>query len=105
MKFLRFFLLFVTATLCGCVYHQPFQQGNILSPAKTQSIHRGMTSEEVVATLGSPVLRNIYTDNRMTYVYTDQPTRNHTDITRFIVQFHNDRVVDIKTDLPKIPTI
>lgn len=105
MKFLRFFLLLVTAALCGCVYHQPFDQGNILSPSKTQQIHRGMSSEEVVAKIGSPVLENMYSDNRMTYVYTRQPTRNKMEVTRFIVQFQNDHVVNIQTDLPKIPSI
>lgn len=94
MKYLRFLLLFTTVALCGCVYHPPFEQGNILTPAKMQNIHNGMTSTEVVAQLGSPVLQNIYNDNRMTYVYTRQPTHRHTEVTRFIVQFRNDRVID-----------
>lgn len=96
MKQLRFFLLFFVTVLCGCVYHQPFEQGNILTPTKIQRIHNGMTSAEVVAELGSPVLQNIYSDNRMAYVYTKQPTRRHTEVTRLIVQFRNDRVVDIQ---------
>lgn len=91
--------------LTGCVYHQPFEQGNILTPTKTQAIHKGMTSEEVIAKLGSPVLENMYANNQMIYVYTKQPTRHTTEITRFIVQFQNDRVVNIATDLPKIPKI
>ncbi|MCX7125763.1 MAG: outer membrane protein assembly factor BamE [Gammaproteobacteria bacterium] len=103
MKLLRLLLVLATATLCGCVYHQPFEQGNILSPAKTQSIHTGMTSEDVVAKIGAPVLENIYANNRLVYVYTKQPKRNKTNISRFIVTFQNNRVVDIKTDMPKIP--
>lgn len=95
MKHLRLFLLLCTALLCGCVYHQQFQQGNILTPAKMESIHRGMTSEQVTAKLGSPVLENIYSDNRMNYVYTQQPTRNQTIVKRMIIQFQNDRVVSI----------
>lgn len=97
MKSLRIFLLLITATLCGCVYHQPFEQGNILTPAKTQAIHRGMSSAQVTATLGSPVLKNMYADQRMTYVYTSQPTRNRTEVTRFIVQFQNDRVTNFRS--------
>ena len=99
MKKLRTFLLLITALLCGCVYHQPIRQGNVLSPTKTQAIHQGMTSEEVVAKLGSPVLENMYSDNRMTYVYTNQPKRNKTEITHFIVQFQNDQVVNIQSDV------
>ena len=96
MKHLRVLLLLITIALCSCVYHQPIEQGNILTPAKMQAIHSGMTSAEVVAQLGTPVLQNIYSDNRMAYVYTRQPTRTHIEITRFIVHFHNDHVVDIQ---------
>lgn len=101
MKKLLTPLLFIAASiLCGCVYHQPFTQGNVLSLTKTRAIHAGMSSEQVVAQLGSPVLQNMYADNRMTYVYTNQPTRNTTEISRFIVRFQNDRVAGVQTDLP-----
>ena len=106
MKNLRFFLLLITAMLCGCVYHPPIEQGNILSASRTQAIHVGMSSEALVAKLGSPVLENMYSDNRMTYVYTDQPSRNEMHIKRFIVQFQNDQVVNIQSDIaPNIPSI
>lgn len=105
MKKLRLpLLLLISAILCGCVYHPPFEQGNILSPTQTQKIHRGMSSEQVVAILGSPVLENMYSDNRMTYVYT-KSIKHKTAVTRFIVQFQNDVVVNIQTDLPRIPSI
>ncbi|OGT40364.1 MAG: hypothetical protein A3E81_01070 [Gammaproteobacteria bacterium RIFCSPHIGHO2_12_FULL_36_30] len=105
MKKLRLLLLLlIPAILCSCIYHPPFQQGNILSPVQTQKIHRGMSSEQVVAILGSPVLENMYSDNRMTYVYTKSVKRK-TAVTRFIVQFQNDSVVNIQTDLPKLPNI
>lgn len=96
MKLCRFFLLLIAVALCGCVYHQPFEQGNVLTPAKMQAVHNGMTSEEVIAKLGSPVLENIYADNRMNYVYTQQPTHKKTVIKRMVIQFQNDRVVGIR---------
>lgn len=106
MKIVRYFLLLITTVLCGCVYHQPIEQGNILSASKTQAIHRGMSSEAVIAKLGSPVLENMYSDNRMTYVYTNDPKRNEMHIKRFIVQFQNDQVVNIQSDIvPNIPPI
>lgn len=97
MKQLRFALLLLTAVLCGCVYHQPVQQGNIFTATKMETIRNGMTSEQVVAKLGSPVLENLYVDNRMTYVYTDQPTRKDITVKRTIIQFQNDRVVNVET--------
>lgn len=66
MKHLRFALLLITAALCGCVYHQPIQQGNIFTATKMETIHNGMSSADVIAKLGSPVLENMYADNRMT---------------------------------------
>lgn len=99
MKTLRFFILLITATLCGCVYHQSFEQGNILTPAKVQAIHRGMTPQQVEAQLGSPVLKNIYAEQRMTYIYTQQPTRNKMIVRRLIIDFQHDHVTNIRTDL------
>ncbi|MCX7120692.1 MAG: outer membrane protein assembly factor BamE [Gammaproteobacteria bacterium] len=101
MKLLRLFLILITTTLCGCAYHQVFEQGNILTPAKMETVKVGMSSQEVVSLLGSPILENIYADNRLAYIYTQQPTRNKTVITRFIITFQNNHVVDMKTDLPK----
>lgn len=91
-----FLLLFISATLCGCAYHHSFEQGNIISSSTAQDIHVGMTSEDVVAKLGSPVLKNVYADQRMTYVYSQQPTRNTTIVKRLIIQFSNNRVVSVQ---------
>lgn len=96
MNKLRFLLLLISVALCGCAYHHPFEQGNIISSSTAQQIHIGMTSEDVVAKLGSPVLKNIYADQRMTYVYSQQPTRNTTIVKRLIIEFRNDRVTSVE---------
>ncbi|PIZ03477.1 MAG: hypothetical protein COY58_09145 [Gammaproteobacteria bacterium CG_4_10_14_0_8_um_filter_38_16] len=100
MKKLLALCFIITATaLSGCVYHNPFEQGNALTLSKVQSIHTGMTSAQVVGKLGSPVLKNIYADQRMSYVYTQQPTRSKTIVKKLVVQFRHDRVVNIRTEL------
>lgn len=99
MKKIASVLLISTALLSGCVYHQAFEQGNIITPAKVQAIHRGMTAQQVEAQLGSPVLKNIYTEQRMTYIYTQQPTRNTMIVRRLIIDFQHDHVTNIRTDL------
>lgn len=93
------FLLIATTTLCGCVYHKSFEQGNILTLSNVRSIHTGMTSRQVTAKLGSPVLKNMYADQRMSYVYMQQPTRKQTIVKKLVIQFRNDRVVNIRTEL------
>lgn len=99
MKKIASILLISTALLSGCVYHQSFEQGNILTPTKVQAIHRGMTPQQVEAQLGSPVLKNIYAEQRMTYIYTQQPTRNKMIVRRLIIDFQHDHVSNIRTDL------
>jgi outer membrane protein assembly factor BamE len=86
-----------TMSLCGCVYHPPIYQGNVLTPEKMQSIQPGMTSEQVVAKLGNPVLKNVYAQNRMTYIYTSQPTKAKMEIKKLQIDFRNNRVSNVRT--------
>lgn len=99
MRVLGVVFVLLTSILCGCAYHQPIQQGNIITLSKAQLIHPGMSSVQVVSQLGSPVLHNVFSDNRMNYVYTSQPTRNKTVIRKLVVEFRSDRVVNVRTDL------
>lgn len=100
MKKTAFVLAVLLSTvLCGCVYHPPVQQGNILTPTKVSMIHNGMSSQEVTAQLGSPVLQNMYSDNRLTYIYTNQTNRSDFSTKRVIVQFQNNQVVNVQSDL------
>lgn len=98
-KLLSVLLCATTVTLCSCVYHQPIEQGNIITPAKIQRIQVGMTSAQVTAALGTPVLQNVYKDGRMHYVYTSSPTRHKIIIKKLVIDFRNDRVTNIRTDL------
>src|SRR5436853_347426 len=99
MKHLRIFLLLMTSILCGCVYHYPFKQGNILTLEKVQKVHMGMSSTQVETVLGSPVLKNVYAGNRMNYVYTTHQARKKMVVKKLVIDFQNDRVVNIRTDL------
>lgn len=93
------FAFVICAALSGCVYHQQFEQGNVITPTKAQAIHRGMSAQAVESTLGSPVLKNIYANNRMTYVYTQNPKRNEMIVRRLMIDFRNNKVTNIRTDL------
>ena len=87
---------FCTILLCGCVYHPPVYQGNILTKQSANSIHEGMTVNEVVNKLGSPVLKNIYMDNRMTYVYQTKLPRQKMSAIRLYIDFKYERVTAIR---------
>jgi outer membrane protein assembly factor BamE len=51
------------------------EQGNIITPDMTQRLHTGMTEYQVKKVMGTPVLVNTFSDNRMDYVYTFKPGR------------------------------
>ena len=73
LKFLTLFLFFC---LGGCSYvkpyHAPVQQGNVLDNKSVQQLQLGMSKEETEEVLGTPVLRNAFADNYLTYIYTNQ---------------------------------
>lgn len=99
MKKIASAVIISTMLLSSCVYHEPFEQGNIITPTKVESIHRGMSPQTVEAKLGSPILKNVYVGNRMTYVYTQNPTQNTVIVRRLYIDFQNNRVANIRTDL------
>jgi len=93
MRIFSFLFIISALMLSGCLYHQPIEQGNVLTQKNMQRISSGMSKETVLSTLGNPVMENIYKDNRLVYVYTLQPSRSTLNKTRFIVTFKNGRVV------------
>ena len=98
-------LIFATALtslifmLAGCIkpYQAPVQQGNILTTKNVDSIHTGMTSQQVSQILGKPILTNLYRNNLSTYVYTYQ-ARNTNQLSKqqLIISFKNNRVTNIQ---------
>ena len=99
MKKMKLALIALTVLLAGCVYHPTIEQGNILTPANARAIHPGMTSQAVVAKLGSPVLQNAYADGRMVYIYTSQASGKKMVVKQLEIDFQNNRVVNVRTEL------
>ncbi|HLD84487.1 MAG TPA: outer membrane protein assembly factor BamE [Coxiellaceae bacterium] len=96
---IQLFVVFLTITLVGCIYHQPIEQGNVITPANVQAIHNGMTSQQVIAKMGSPVMKNIYNDEHMDYVYTSAPTHDIMIVKKVIIVFRHNLVTDVRTEL------
>ena len=49
------------------------EQGNIITQEEMSRLHNGMSFAQVRAVLGDPVLVNIFTPNRVEYVYWNKP--------------------------------
>lgn len=68
------FTLVLLSFLSGCslfqVRHMEIEQGNIFTPEMVNELHTGMTEVDVKYVMGSPVLINTFSDNRVDYVYT-----------------------------------
>jgi len=89
LAFIFFTNLFAASS---CVYRPTVQQGNILTEKETRSIHVGMTRNEVISRLGQPVLKNIYYNDRLYYVYTVQPNRKSMKKRQLDIWFKSGRV-------------
>ncbi len=59
--------------LSGCVHKIDIQQGNILTKCDVQRLHPGMTIAQVQDIMGTPILINTFSDDRIDYVYTFKP--------------------------------
>lgn len=66
--------LLVSAALTGCtglfsIHQIDIQQGNALTTEQMISITEGMSREEVLKTLGQPMLKPVFSAERWDYVY------------------------------------
>ncbi len=66
--------LCLVLTSCSLFHVQKLvvQQGNVITPQMTSQLHNGMSESDVRAVMGNPVTMNIFTPNRIEYVYTYQ---------------------------------
>lgn len=82
--------------LAGCSFFQVrkpiIEQGNIITSDNVGRLHTGMTPAEVVDVMGTPVLSNILTPDRMEYIYTYQDRDNPRITKRVVLIFSNGRL-------------
>lgn len=90
-------LLASTLSLPSC-YRIPVPQGNYLTPADANKVKTGMSSDQVISTLGNPVLNNTYANGQLAYVYSYKKGLSKIKMTRMIIYFTNNRVTDVMFD-------
>ena len=68
--------VFISFILSGCslfrVHKTDVDQGNIFTETEVSRLHKGMTEAQIKAIMGNPILVNIFTPNRIDYIYTFQ---------------------------------
>lgn len=103
MRTLNKILLFSLITcLAGCanfpfpgMYKMNVQQGNIMSTELVNDIHVGMSNDQVLAIMGSPVLTDVFNSQQFDYVYTYEHRDYPLTIQRVIIRFTNGRVSSV----------
>lgn len=70
-------LILIGCFLSGCsffrVHKMDIEQGNIITQEQISQLHSGMSFSQVKAVMGTPVLVNIFSPNRIEYVYWNKP--------------------------------
>lgn len=97
----KILILIMAIALSGCsLFHiqkQVITQGNIITPAMTSQLHIGMSEGEVRDVMGNPVLLNVFSPNRIEYIYTYQKGIHPREVTRVSCIFRDGRLVAIKS--------
>lgn len=88
-------LLSLVFCLAACSTSFPFpglykpvvQQGNIMTEDMVAELHYGMTQDQVVEVMGSPVISNPFSTEVWNYVYTVKPGKQPLQVQRLTLTF------------------
>lgn len=66
---------FASLSLASCIhmFRPTIPQGNVIQDCQVAQLHPGLTEEQVVYLMGTPVLQNPFEPNRWYYVHTVKP--------------------------------
>jgi outer membrane protein assembly factor BamE len=94
-----------TSTLEGwsILYRPEVQQGNVVTQEMMDRIRVGMDKRQVRYALGSPMLVDVFHQDRWDYVYTMGRGSTPSEIKHSSLIFENDRLASIEGDLQPRP--
>ena len=97
----RLFVAGAAAIPAACVYRVDVQQGNLLDDTDVEAVKIGMTRSQVRFLLGTPVVEDAFHRDRWDYVYYFRRGRSRREEKRWlVVTFEDDKVKDIRKDVP-----
>ena len=89
-------------TLGACIkpYQPDIQQGNILNTSDLKEIRYGMSKQEVLFILGTPMVIDPFNEQRWDYYYSKRDRQKKETEQRLItITFANDKLVDLSGDV------
>ena len=98
--------VFIASLLSACgsveklsfVHRIDVQQGNIVTQEMVDQLKPGMTRRQVEFTLGSPMIVDVFHQDRWDYLYRMQPGKGAVEQKRVTLYFKNDALVQIAGD-------
>lgn len=81
------------STNWGFPYRADVQQGNWITAEQVARLERGMTRDQVRFVLGTPVLQDVFRNNRWDYTYYNKPGYGEAEERQFTVWFEGDVLV------------
>ena len=99
-------ILIITGILglvSACVYEIDVQQGNKLEPNDIEAIEAGMTRNQVRYLLGTPVVNDLFRDDRWDYIYYFRSGRSKTPERRWLIVWFDGNIVrEVERDVPVV---
>lgn len=97
-KMISFLAILLMLTSCSIfrVHKMDIEQGNVISDDAVSQLHRGMSENQVKDIMGTPMLTNTFTPNRISYTYTFKPGYGELNEKMLILTFRNGRLQTIQ---------
>ncbi|AUH02062.1 outer membrane protein assembly factor BamE [Pectobacteriaceae bacterium CE70] len=90
------------STLEKVVYRPDINQGNYLAPADVAKIHTGMTKQQVIYILGTPMLKDPFGSDIWYYVFRQQPGHEAVKQQTLTLTFNSDGVLTNLNNKPAL---
>ncbi len=101
------FFLMLLLNLNGCTrivpyYQHDIQQGKIISQTQVNKLRKGMSKQQVIVILGTPLIQPAFDTDPLIYVYTNKPNRKKYTEKQLILQFKQNKLLSGSGDF-KLP--
>jgi outer membrane protein assembly factor BamE len=91
-------ILFVLL-LSACVYRLDIQQGNILDQKDIDKLRVGLTKNQVVFVLGTPVVNDSFSDDKWVYLYNYKKGKeSRASSKKLVLMFKEDSLISANGD-------
>ena len=106
MRQVLIIIMIGASLLTGCtgnhipfVYKIDISQGNIVTQDMVSQLEKGMDKQRVAFVLGTPMLVDVFHQDRWDYVWYEKPGRGKLSERRLSLFFENEQLVRVKGDV------